>query len=186
MVLLNWWGDVGGFQQVYWWIAIPATAVLGILLILNLFGGDADGDVDFDGDIGFQFLTLKNIIGFFAVFGWTGLTCIDAGLGNGVTLLIASLAGLAMMVLLGTLFYFMSKATEDGTLNINNAKGGLGEVYLIIPPRRTGYGKVQIRIQGGLHELEAVTDDDTEIATGKLVTVTDIIAGEILVVKENK
>jgi hypothetical protein len=186
--MLEWWSSVGAFEQVYWWIALPATVILGILLIINFIGGDADVDVDMDmdADMGFQFITFKNLIGFFAVFGWTGLTCIDAGLGNGSTILISFFAGIAMMALLGTIFYFMSKVTEDGTLQVKNAIGGLGEVYLTIPPRRTGFGKVQIRVQGGLRELDAVTDEKEEIKTGQLITVTDIVSGEILLVTSNK
>lgn len=186
----EWWSSVGAFKDVYWWIALPATIILGILLIVNFFGGDVESDVDMDldvdGDMGFQFITFKNLIGFFAVFGWTGLTCIDMGVGNGTTLIISFLAGIAMMVLLGTIFYFMSKVTEEGTLDIKNAIGGLGEVYLTIPPRRTGFGKVQIRVQGGLRELDAVTDEEEEIKTGQLITVKDIVSGEILLVTANK
>jgi len=182
----EWLGSVGAYGQVYLWIAIPATAILVILLIINFIGGDADADADLDGDIGFQFLTLKNMVGFFTIFGWTGLVCIENGLTNGVTILISLIAGLAMMFLLAAIYYGMSKATESGTLVMTNAIGNMGEAYLPIPPRRTGYGKVQIRVQGSLRELEAVTDSDEEIKTGALVTVEDLVNGEILLVKANK
>ena len=184
--MLEWWNNAGALEQVYYWVALPATGILVVLLILNFIGGDADGDADFDGDIGFQFLTLKNMVGFFSVFGWTGLLCIDSGLGNGVTLLISIAAGVAMMFFLATMFLMLNRATESGTLVVENAIGNIGETYLPIPPRRTGYGKVQIRVQGGLRELEAVTDDDELIPTGKLVTVESIVSGETLVVKANK
>lgn len=191
MVLLeSFWQTQSTTEAIFLWIAIPATGILAILLLLSFFGGDFDGDTDFDTDLdnamGFQFITFKNLVGFFAVFGWTGRTCLQAQLSPGVSIVIAIVAGLAMMTILATIFYFMSKLTEDGTLKIENAKGGIGEVYLTIPPRRTGYGKVQIRVQGTLRELDAISDSDAPIPTGKLITVTDIISGEILLVTENK
>ena len=91
-----------------------------------------------------------------------------------------------MMFFHGFLFLMLNRATESGTLVMENAIGNVGETYLPIPPRRTGYGKVQIRVQGGLRELGAVTDDDEQIATGTLVTVESIVSGETLVVKANK
>ncbi len=182
----EWWSSTGAFEQAYWWMAIIFSVILVILLIINFFGGDADVDVDVEADIGFQFLTFKNLVGFFTIFGWTGLTCIDAGLTNGTTVIISTIAGLAMMVVLGLIFYFMSRLTESGTLDVKNAIGGIGEVYLTIPPRRTGFGKVQIRVQGALRELDAVCDEDEEITTGTLITVQDVVSGEILLVKANK
>ena len=185
----DWWASLDGIAQIYWIIAIPATAIFLIILILNLVAGvdaDVDLDADVDGEIGFQFISLKNLLGFFTIFGWSGLACLEADMSNTSTIIISFICGLAMMVIMATLFYFMSKLTEDGTLNINNAKNGIGETYLTIPPRRTGFGKVQIKVQGGLHELEAVTDSETEISTGRLVTVVDVLNDELLLVKENK
>jgi hypothetical protein len=184
--MYEWLSSPGAYEQIYFWIAVPATCILVILLIINFIGGDVDADADLDGDMGFQFLTLKNLVGFFAIFGWTGMVCAENGLSNGVTIVIALLAGLAMMFLLAGIYYLMAKATESGTLVMSNAIGNMGETYLPIPPRRTGYGKVQIRVQGGLRELEAVTDGDDEIKTGALVTVKDIINGETLLVTVNK
>jgi succinate dehydrogenase hydrophobic anchor subunit len=182
----DWLGSAGAFSQVYWWIALPATGILAILLILSFIGGDADADAELDGDVGFQFLSLKNMVGFFTIFGWTGLVCIDNGMNNGWTIVISFIAGLAMMFLLASVYYFMAKATESGTLVMSNAIGKMGETYLTIPPRRTGYGKVQIRVQGSLRELEAVTDDEEAINTGSLVTVEDVINDETLLVKANR
>jgi len=182
----EWWSSVGAFDQTYFWIAIIATGVFAIVLILTFFV-DADTDTDFDADegMGFQFITFKNLVGFFAVLGWTGLSCINAGYSNGTTIILSAIAGLIMMVVMAALFYFMTKLTDDGTLKIKNAINGMGEVYLTIPPSRSAFGKVQIRIQGTLRELDAVTDSEQEIKTGTLITVEDVVNGEILVVKSN-
>jgi hypothetical protein len=183
----EWWSSFGAFEQTYFWIAIIATGIFAIVLILTFFA-DADTDTDFDADegMGFQFITFKNLVGFFAVLGWTGLSCINSGYSNGTTIIISFIAGLIMMSLMALLFFFMTKLTDNGTLEIKNAINGMGEVYLTIPANRSAFGKVQIRIQGTLRELDAVTDNNEAIKTGSLITVTDVINGEILVVKSNQ
>lgn len=186
----DWWSELSTVQQVYWSITLPSTLIFLILLVLTVFGGDADhmdvdadADADIDGAGGFQFITLKNLIGFFTVFGWSGLSCIDAGLSTNTTVLVSFLSGLGMMVLMAAIFYFMSRLSHSGTMDIRRAIHSVGEVYLAIPAERGGIGKVQIRVQGSLRELEAMTDDLNDIATGKVVLVVDVISDEILLVK---
>ena len=100
----------------------------------------------------------------------------------GWSVLLAVIAGLLMMVLMASLMYFMGKLTESGTLDLKKSVNKTGTVYLPIPPKRNGMGKVQIMLQG-FQTLDAVTDEEAEIPTGSLVEVTDTLEGEILVVK---
>jgi hypothetical protein len=67
-------------------------------------------------------------------------------------------------------------------MNIANAINLTGTTYLFIPANRGGMGKVHIKVQGSLRELQAVTDDDTDIATGSLIRVKNIINDNILLV----
>ena len=172
-------------------MAIPATLIFVVLLILTIAGGDADTDVDTDVDsdfadgdsIPFQFISLKNIVAFFAVFGWSGIGFVNAGMSYWLVLILSFLCGLLMMFLMASLFYLMSRLVESGTLNMKNAIGKLGEVYLVIPAKRGGMGKVQINVQGSLRELEAITDNDT-IPTSSIVEVLDVIDDHILLVKK--
>jgi hypothetical protein len=61
----------------------------------------------------------------------------------------------------------------------------IGETYLRIPARRNGIGKVQIHVQGRLMELEAMTDDVEDIATGKPIKVISTLNERILLVTSN-
>ena len=148
------WSETGLFEQIFWIVAIPATVIFFLLLILTAFGGDAHTDVDTDVDAGltdgdtipFQFISLKNVIGFFTVFGWSGIGFIHAGLSPWLVVVLASACGILIMLLMASLFYFMSRLAENGTLKMKNAIGKLGEVYLVIPPGRKGMGKVQFII----------------------------------------
>jgi len=178
-------------EQTYWIIALIGSAVFLIIFILTLIGGgDADMEADAsdfeadDGGVGFQFFTFKNIVAFFTIFGWTGITCLDNKLSTGLTLVISTIAGLIMMFITSLLFYWMHKLAESGTLIIKNAVGVIGEVYLPIGAKRSKMGKVQIKVQGSLRELEAITDEEEELKTGAMVKVIEIVSAEILLVEK--
>jgi hypothetical protein len=76
----------------------------------------------------------------------------------------------------------MSRLRHNGAMQLTNAINQTGSTYLFIPANRGGVGKVHIKVQGTLHELSAMTDDDHEIATGKLIRVKNIINDRILLV----
>ena len=82
------------------------------------------------------------------------------------------------------MFYLISKSSADGTMKIQKAIGVTGEVYLTIPSKRSGIGKVQVKVMGSLRTLEAMTDDEQPIRTGKVIKVSQIISNNILLVTE--
>jgi len=178
-------------EQTYWIIALVGSAVFIVIFFLTFIGG-ADSDMDTnasefqadDGGVGFQFFTFKGIVAFFTIFGWTGITCLNNGFSSTATIIIATIAGLIMMVITSSLFYWMHKLAESGTLNINNAVGVIGEVYLPIGAERSKMGKVQIKVQGSLRELEAITDELEDLKTGAMVKVSKIVSAEILLVEK--
>ncbi len=185
------WQSLELIEKIYWCIAVPFSVLFLIQIILTFFGGDID-DIEADGDsdvsiehdtgIEFQFITLKNLVAFFTIFGWAGIACLDGGLGIGKTLIISFFSGFTMMTIMASIVYFMGKLTDSGTLNLNNAVGKTGSVYLTIPGKRSGLGKVQIKVQG-LQTLDAMTDNEEDIKTGAVVDVIKILNNEILVVK---
>lgn len=188
--MVEWYAGLELFPKIYWSIAIIGSIVLFIFLILTLIGGDADdmgGDVDaeIDGDsgVGFQFLSIKNLSGFFAIFGWTGVACVEAGLSIALTIIISVICGLLMMVCMAALFYYLSKLQSSGTLNLKNAIGQVGEVYLTIGANRSSIGKVSVNVQGSLRELDALTDEQNDLKQGNVVKVNDVTDNGILIVE---
>jgi hypothetical protein len=73
---------------------------------------------------------------------------------------------------------------QSGTLKINNAVGQVGEVYLPIGAKRSKMGKVHIKVQGSLRELEALTDSDIDLPTGSIIKVVEVISAELLLVEK--
>ncbi len=191
----SWWTILTFPEKVYWIIAIPSTVLLLVQVVLSLMGGDADEmdtDIDLDlengngieGGAGWQFFSYKNVLGFFTLFGWTGLGFLQMGLGLLIAVFFSFIAGLIMMVIMAALFYYISKLYQSGTMIIENAVGRTGEVYLRIPPNREGHGKVQVEIQGNLREMDAITDDVKELPTGSLAQVLEIVNHQILLVTQ--
>ena len=81
-----------------------------------------------------------------------------------------------------SLKFCVYRPPHSGTLEMENAINLTGSTYLFIPANRSGIGKVHITVQGSLRELPAMTDDETEIATGALIRVKKIIDNRILLV----
>lgn len=191
LTISTWWPALSALEKVYWIIAIPFSLIFLFQVVMTFFigdmdpveaGGDVDANVDGDTGIGFQFITLKNLVAFFTIFAWAGIACVEAGVSTPLAIIISALSGLLMMTIMATIIYFMGKLADDGTLNLANAKGKIGTVYLTIPPKRAGFGKVQISVQG-IQTLDAMTDHNEEIKTGSVVEVVQIFNNETLIVK---
>lgn len=187
--ITGWWGSISSFDRILWIVAIFFTVLFLIQTIFTFAVGDGEdaiGDSDLsigeDHGAGSQFLTFKNIVAFFTMFSWTALAMLGAGYGHAAALIVGAIAGSAMVALMVFMFSRMAKLASSGTLEFQNAVGKTAEVYLPIPAKRKSIGKVQIHVQGQLLELRAVTDDENDIATGRVVTVKEIINNSILLV----
>ena len=188
--MTEWWNAMSAFEQAYWGIAALASLFFLIIVITTFIGGDLDGDPgDFDTDIdggAFQVFTFRNIVGFFTLFGWTGIACIRGGLSTPAVIIISLVCGAAMMFAMAGLFYFVSKMVQSGSLKMENAIGAVGEVYLKIGPKRSTIGKIQVKVQGNLRELEAITDEDEELVMGNVIKVVQVINDQLLLVEKLK
>ncbi len=149
-----------------------------------------DFDVDHGGfhseevsDSGFRPLSLRGITAFLAMFGWTGLVMLKNGNGSLLTLAVSLATGLATMFLIALIFMWMFRLQSDGTMNIRNALGVSGKVYLRVPAERKGTGKVNLLVQGSYTELNAVSDEKTPIQYGEEVVVIGISGANTLIVK---
>ncbi|SHG72740.1 hypothetical protein [Winogradskyella jejuensis] len=190
--MIDWFSNLEFFSKVYWSIALIGSIVFVVVMLMAFAGGDADDigdlDSDMDADIGagFQFISFKNLVGFFTIFGWSGIACIDAGLGTIPTVIISVVCGLLMMLIMATLFYFIYKLSDSGTLDYKNAIDAVGEVYLTIGSDRSKMGKVSVTIQGTMRELDALTDSLTDLKSGTIIKVVDVTSNGILIVTQNK
>ena len=122
------------------------------------------------------------MIAFFTMFGWVGVAAYKGGLNEWLVVLAALGGGMVMVLIMAFLFRNVSKLKYSGTMDITNAMNQVGEAYLFIPAKRGGVGKVHVKVQGTLRELQALTDDAADIPTGKIIKVAGIINNNILLV----
>ena len=168
---------------------------------------DADGDIDAsaDGDLsaqidadgsfvpehdapydpgpaheaGLRILTVRGVVAFLAICGWVGVAALDMGAGPILSSVLAVVAGLAAMILVAVALRFSLKLQQSGNLDLKNAVGLTGEVYVPIP--RGGKGKVTLTVQDRFLELDAVCSE-RDLSTGEAVKVTGITSSHTLLV----
>ncbi|WOC41237.1 hypothetical protein [Polaribacter sp. HL-MS24] len=190
--MTEWFSGLSSFQQTYWIITGISTLIFLFILIGTFIGaegddiGDVDVEIEADTGAGFQFFTFKNLVAFFALFGWSGIASIDVGNSKAITILISIACGLLMMFVMAAMFYYISKLSSSGTLKMKNALYEIGEVYLTVGANRSKIGKIQIKVQGALRELEALTDADEDLTQGKVIKVIEVTSNGILIVEPQK
>jgi len=192
MDLSQWWEALPIIEKIHWVIAVPSTLIFIIQLILLFVGGDAD-DLDVETDIdmadghgaGIDFFSAKSVVSFLMFFGWTGLAVIDKGINAwwGITL-ISFAVGLIMMAFTAWIFWLLLKLQESGNAKILDALGSSAEVYISIPGKKAGSGKVQVAISGSIRTLDAVTEDIDDIKSGSFVEVVDVVNDVLIVTRK--
>ena len=93
-----------------------------------------------------------------------------------------SFQGLAAVWVIGKLFAAMRRLQSSGTMDLHNAVGQPGEIYLTIPAG--GTGKVQVTVQNRLSIFDAVAGNGAELKTGAAVKVTGLRGASIMVVEK--
>ena len=187
--MVEWWDSLVLFQRVYACIAVTATLVLVIQTVLVIFGiGDGDGEVEFDldgltdGPDGLSLFSIRGIASFFSIGGWAGLALYEAGLASPWIIVLSLLAGAAALFGIALLVKWLKKLQSDGTLQMQNAVGKTGSVYITVPANKARTGKVMVSFQGKLNECEAVTETGRDLRTGESVKVVDILGENVLIV----
>lgn len=175
--------------RIFWFVAIPTSLIFVIQTIMTFIGVDAtDGlDADFDGDLShgdapFQLFSLRNLINFLLGFSWTGISFFTTIENKTLLIGIAVAIGAAFVYIFFLIIRQIQKLSEDNTFNINNAINKTAEVYLTIPERKSGKGKVMVSVKGTFHELDAMTEYD-KIPSHTMVRIVRVISGNVLIVE---
>lgn len=190
--MVNWFSELSSFEQFYWIITAISSLVFVFVLVSTFLGadtddiGDVDADIEADTGVGFQFFTFKNTVAFFAIFGWSGIACVDYNYSNTTTIIVSLVCGLIMMTIMAFLMFYMKKLNDSGTLKMKNALGEIGEVYMTIKARRGNIGKVHVRVQNSLRELEALTDYNSDLKQGTVIKVIEVTSNGLLIVEPQK
>lgn len=208
--LSSWFSSLDGTMQVLWACAIAASIVFVIQNALMLLGlGDMDSDIDADvqtdfdvhtdsdtpltghsgheGTLGqagvMSLFTLRNFVNFFLGFGWGGIS-LSSAISNKALLTVAAIGcGLLFVAIFVVLMRAILRLETNGAFRITDCIGLTANVYLRIPAQHKAAGKVQVSVNGSVHEIDAFTDGDF-LPTGTRVKIIKVIdSGSLLVEK---
>jgi hypothetical protein len=185
---MDFFASLQPLEKALWIIALLSSLIFLIQTIMTFVGSDAmdglepDFNSNFDGaDEPFQLFSFRNLINFLLGFSWTGISLYPSVESPVILISIATVVG----VLFVAIFFFIIKQVlklgEDNTFHLKETIHKNAEVYLSIPPARSGKGKIIISIRGSVHELEAITDED-KIETGRMVKVLGLENDNLLIV----
>lgn len=197
--MFAWWDSLTTLQQGFALVGIPATLILVVQTVLLMFGigdgvGDGvDADVDPDGfdvgeaasgDDGLTLFTVRGIVAMFCVAGWSGIVFVDMGLDSIVSILLAVICGIAALFGIAYLMKAVLKLQSSGNIQIGLALGRVGEVYIPIPPKGEGRGKINITLQDRFLEVDAISGSDEGFKTGDTVRVVSTDDSGLVVVEK--
>ena len=168
-------------MKILWIITLAASVIFVIQSILTFLGADTDADLD----TGASLLSFRNFVNFFLGFGWTAILMNDVIGSKSLLITVSALVGIALVAAVMMLFKWLSGMQQDGNIDVfKMAAHCQGTVYLTIPERRSGKGKIQITINNSVREYNAVTDGEA-LKTGTPVRVVEAVSADTLLVEKS-
>jgi hypothetical protein len=120
-------------------------------------------------------LTFRSVVAALTFFGLAGLSAsANFNLEPPVSLAVALAAGAGALFAVAYLMRTLHRLKSDGTVRIERAVGQTGTVYLTIPGRKAGLGKVTLTLQNRTVEYQALTPHQP-LPTGSKVVVTAVL-----------
>jgi len=179
-----WWSNLMAIQQIAFILAVTATIIMLIFLLLMIFGMDdstfdggfQDADLDFLSDeplsaiSGLKIFTIRGALAFLSVGGW--IVYIFAPVLHVLLVIFAGiLAGLLASYLQALAFSAAMKLESSGNLDYTRTIGKTASVYIRIPKERTGKGKVMINLEDLFIEVDAITDEKSDLLSKTMVEI---------------
>jgi hypothetical protein len=198
--------EFGTMEKLYLVCAVIGGILFVVRLVLQFVGGDGGGDYDAGGgdmgggdvdgglaeDVGgdiddaylsFKILSFQGLTAFFMMFGLVGLAMSRQTAHNATTCMVVALgAGFGTVWIIGLIFRKAAALQASGNIDLRNAIGQEGEIYLTIP--NAGTGKARVTVQDRLRIYNAISKDKTEIKTGQRVRVVEVTPQDVLVVEK--
>lgn len=185
--MIDWWNGLELAQQIFALVGIGSTVILVIQMAMMLFGlgDDSDADVDDIDDVGdgdgLALFTVKGIIAMLSITGWTGVIFLGTEMPTALSYVLAFLCGFATLVIMAYVMRAISGLQSSGNIEIGNAVGKVGQVYIPIKPNSAG--KVNITVQGQYSEFTAISTSSETLSTGSYVRVVAVDEAGTLVVE---
>lgn len=176
--------------KAFWYIALPVSlffALQTVMTFMGIGGEDVETELEAEGhdhtDMPFELFTLRNLINFLLGFSWTGISFFHTIENKTLLIGLAVLVGISFVALFFFIIKQMMRLNENNSFSLAKTINQTGTVYLTIPEKKSGKGKIQISVNGSFHELDALTEND-RIETGALVKVIKVENNAVLIVEK--
>jgi membrane protein implicated in regulation of membrane protease activity len=196
-----WWSNLTDYQQVLFVVAVSATMIMVLFIVLMLIGFDNsefdgidDIDTDFDIDsvndeplsdiVGLKVFTIRGTLAFISIGSWVTMLFVDIVEQTWLATLIGAIAGFIAAYLLAFALRQAMKLESSGNLDYRKAIGKTATVYLRVPKLKSGKGKVNLIIDGRYSEIDAMTDEEEDLNVNQDVKVVEVYNDTILIVKK--
>ena len=179
-------------NPVYFVMAIAGTLLFILKMILLVFSGD--GDMELDGDIdtehadggdSFSLVSTQSILAFFMGAGWIGLAAKQEwSLNDMYSVIAAAVFGFLMMLFSSLITFQIKKFNHIPKIDIKEAIGKTGRAYTNIPAKGEGIGQVEITVRNKQQILRA-SSKDKAINSFEAIKVHDVDDSGNLIVKKS-
>jgi len=168
-------------EKLLWSIAIVATLLTVILLVMSFFGVELEKEKK-TGHA--KWLDARSVLLFFTFFGWTSILAHLWISELPAVLLIGIPSGLLTAFLPGMLSALRKKNQQVlyQSFEFNEALRSTGQVLSYIPSGRGGKGKVHLNLRSAPYKIDAISNG-CDLPVGAPVRVVEVVENRILVVE---
>lgn len=210
---MMWWESLTDYQQILFIVAVTATVIMVLFIILMLIGFDnsefdgvddlgmdmdVDVDVDVDGfDIdsindeplssigGLKIFTIRGTLAFLSMGSWVTMLLVDY-MHPLLATLIGAVVGLISAFLLALALKKAMKLESSGNIDYRKAIGKPAMVYLRVPKENNGKGKVNLILEDRFIEVNAITKGDEDLLVNQEVMTIGVYDMTTLIVEKYK
>jgi len=184
--MIEWLGQLPLLEKMLFAFAFVGSLLFVAQVLLMLIGGgdDPDGDAPHaDSDVAFKVFSVQGTVAFFMMLGWVGLAASRSfGLGHAIAVTLGIVAGVGANLLMARIFQWFKSMQSSGTMDVANAVGRQGEIYLTVKGEEPG--KVRVTVQHHLRIFDAVGEGGEELPTGTRVEVVRVVGSSTMVVRK--
>jgi hypothetical protein len=190
-----WWEGVTYLNKAFAISALAFSAIFLVQIFMMLLGMETGSHADMDGagihdfhdvhdvhdaqadhsaaGVTFTFVSVRSLMAFGMLFSWAGTLYLAGGTYTILAIVYSFFWGLAGMFAVSVLLYYLLRMQETGNLDIWNAIGETGTVYMNIPAE--GAGKVRVKVDKTLCFVNAQSKTGEPLVAGTAVKVVGVL-----------